>query len=402
MLTPYEKALELLLENTEKLPTEKVFIWNALGRVLAEDIKADTDKPPFDNSAMDGYAVRGEDVEEAPTRLKLIGELPAGGDANLKVEKGTAVKIFTGAPMPEGADTIVPVEFTKLEGEYVLVEKAFKKGSNVRLKGEEVKKGEVILKSGARIRSYEVGLMASVGKVMVEVSRKPRVAILSTGDEIRELGEALEKPSHIRSSNNHALYAGALEMGCDVVHIGIVRDEPEEIERVLKDVESFDLFISTGGVSVGEKDFVQKLVKEMGFEVLFHKLRIKPAKPVLLAKKGRSLFFGLPGNPVSCIMAFDLLVKPAIKKMQGLQDCTPPIYKAELLRDYSRKDAERREFVRANFWHKDGRLLCDYSPKTQSHMLTSYVGTNCYMVVYEEIKDLKAGQEVDIIPFDWL
>ncbi|MFN3264886.1 MAG: molybdopterin molybdotransferase MoeA, partial [Aquificaceae bacterium] len=220
-------------------------------------------------------------------------------------------------------------------------------------------------------------------------------------DEIRELGEALERPSHIRSSNNHALYAGALELGCEVVHLGIVRDEPEEIERVLRDVESFDIFVSTGGVSVGDKDFVQRLVKEMGFEVLFHKLRIKPAKPVLLARRGRSLFFGLPGNPVSCIMAFDLLVKPAIRRMQGFQECRPPLYRAELVRGFSRKDAERREFVRARFWQRDGRLFCDYSPKTQSHMLTSYVDANCYMVVYEDVHELKAGQVVDIIPFDW-
>jgi molybdopterin molybdotransferase len=401
MLTPYEDALELLLENTEPLPTEKIFLWNTLDRVLAEDIKADTDKPPFDNSAMDGYAVRSEDISEVPARLRLVGEAPAGGDADIRVEKGTAVRIFTGAPIPEGADTVVPVEFTKLEGEYVLVEKSLRKGANVRLRGEEIKGGEVILQRGTRVRRYEVSLMASVGRVMVEVFRRPKVAILSTGDEIRELGEALERPSHIRSSNNHALYAGALELGCEVVHLGIVRDEPEEIERVLRDVESFDIFVSTGGVSVGDKDFVQRLVKEMGFEVLFHKLRIKPAKPVLLARSGRSLFFGLPGNPVSCIMAFDLLVKPAIRRMQGFQECRPPLYRAELVRDFSRKDAERREFVRARFWQRDGRLFCDYSPKTQSHMLTSYVDANCYMVVYEDVHELKAGQVVDIIPFDW-
>jgi len=243
--------------------------------------------------------------------------------------------------------------------------------------------------------------LAFANKVFVEVYQRPRVAILSTGDEIKEPGETIEKPSQIRSTNNHLLYAKALELGCEVHQLGIVPDNPELIAKALESVEDYHVFITTGGVSAGDKDFVHKLVKEMGFEVVFHKLRIKPAKPVLFAKKDKTLFFGLPGNPVSCAIAFDLLVKPALLKMQGVENYRPTVYKAELLRDFSRKDAERREFVRARFIQKDGRLYCDYSPKTQSHMLTSYVDANCYMVVYEEVKEIKAGQAVEILPFDW-
>jgi molybdopterin molybdotransferase len=379
MLTPYEEAFELLIQRVERLSTEKVLLWNALGRVLAEDVYADRDNPAFDNSAMDGYAIRSEDLENLPARLKVVGEVPAGGEWKGVVERGCAIKIFTGAPIPNGADAVVPVEFVR----------------------EEIKAGDILLKAGTRIRGYEIGLLAFANKVFVEVYQRPRVAILSTGDEIKEPGETIEKPSQIRSTNNHLLYAKALELGCEVHQLGIVPDNPELIAKALERVEDYHVFITTGGVSAGDKDFVHKLVKEMGFEVVFHKLRIKPAKPVLFAKKDKTLFFGLPGNPVSCAIAFDLLVKPALLKMQGVENYRPTVYKAELLRDFSRKDAERREFVRARFIQKDGRLYCDYSPKTQSHMLTSYVDANCYMVVYEEVKEIKAGQAVEILPFDW-
>jgi len=401
MLTPYEEAFELLIQRVERLSTEKVLLWNALGRVLAEDVYADRDNPAFDSSAMDGYAIRSEDLENLPARLKVIGEVPAGGEWKGVVERGCAVKIFTGAPIPEGADTVVPVEFVKEEGEYIIIEQPFKKGASIRLKGEEIKAGDILLKAGTRIRGYEVGLLAFANKVFVEVYQKPRVAIFSTGDEIKEPGEPIEKPSQIRSTNNHLLYAKALELGCEVHQLGIVPDRQELISKALERVEDYHVFITTGGVSAGDKDFVHKLVKEMGFEVVFHKLRIKPAKPVLFAKKDKTLFFGLPGNPVSCAMAFDLLVKPALLKMQGVENFKPQAYKVELLRDFSRRDAERREFVRARFIQKDGKLYCDYSPKTQSHMLTSYVDANCYMVVYEGVKEIRAGQEVDILPFDW-
>lgn len=401
MLTPYEEALSLLLQRVRSLPTEKVLLWDVLGRVLAEDILAERDSPAFDNSAMDGYGVKAEDLQTTPARLKVVGEVPAGGEWHGTLEKGQAVKIFTGAPIPSGVDTVVPIEFAKEEGSYIVVENTFKKGANIRLRGEEIRAGEDILKRGVRIRGYEVGLLAFANKVFVEVYQRPRVGILSTGDEIREPGEPIEKPFQIRSSNNHTLYARAKELGCEVHQLGIVPDKPEAIKKIFERVEDYHVFITTGGVSVGERDFVQKIVKDMGFEVVFHRLRIKPAKPVLFAVKGNTLFFGLPGNPVSCAMAFDLLVKPAILKMQGFENHMPVTFKAQLTRDFSRRDAERREFVRARFWEEAGKLYCEYSPKTHSHMLTSYVGANCYMVVYEGTKEIRAGEEVEVIPFEW-
>ncbi|MFN3947742.1 MAG: molybdopterin molybdotransferase MoeA, partial [Aquificaceae bacterium] len=288
-----------------------------------------------------------------------------------------------------------------VEGDEIIIEKAFKKGANIRLKGEEVKAGELLLKPGTKLRGYEIGILAFANKVFVEVYQRPRIAILSTGDEIKEPGEPIEKSSQIRSSNNHLIYARSLEEGCQAYQLGILPDREETIREALRGIEDYHIFITTGGVSAGDKDFVHKLVKEMGFEVIFHKLRIKPAKPVLFAKKGKSLFFGLPGNPVSCALAFDLFVKPAIMKMQGRENHRPPTYKAKLIRDFSRKDAERREFVRAKLVKEGGGLYCDYSTKIQSHMLTSYLSADCYMVVYEGVKEIKKGEKVDVIPFNY-
>ncbi|MFN3871116.1 MAG: gephyrin-like molybdotransferase Glp, partial [Aquificaceae bacterium] len=361
MLTPYEEALELVLKEVEPLPKERVPLWDALGRVLAQEVYADRDSPAFDNSAMDGYGIRAEDLELLPARLKVLGEVSAGGDWQGTLERGYAIKIFTGAPIPKGVDAVVPVEFVKVEGDEIIIEKAFKKGANIRLKGEEVKAGELLLKPGTKLRGYEIGILAFANKVFVEVYQRPRIAILSTGDEIKEPGEPIEKSSQIRSSNNHLIYARSLEEGCQAYQLGILPDREETIREALRGIEDYHIFITTGGVSAGDKDFVHKLVKEMGFEVIFHKLRIKPAKPVLFAKKGKSLFFGLPGNPVSCALAFDLFVKPAIMKMQGRENHRPPTYKAKLIRDFSRKDAERREFVRAKLVKEGGGLYCDYS-----------------------------------------
>ena len=403
-MIPYEEALSKVLECAKPIDTERVFINQSLGRVLAEDVMADTDKPPFDNSAMDGYAVRYEDIKDAsqekPVKLKVLGEIPAGEETAYKMEKGTALKIFTGAPIPEGADTVVPFELTEQENHYILIKEPLKLGSNVRRKGEEVKEGEVLLKAGTLIRPYEMGIMASVNRVIVSVYRKPKVAILATGDEIKDVGEPIEKLSQIRSSNSYVLFAQILRSGGEPHYLGIVKDNEEDIGKFLKNIDYYDVFITTGGVSMGGKDYVQHLVKEYGIDVKFHKVRIKPAKPVLFGTyKDRGLFFGLPGNPVSCTMAFDLLVHPALLKMSGRKDYMPKVFKAILKEDFIRKDAERREFVRAFVGFEGEKAYCSYSHKTQSHMLTSYIDMNAYMVVYEGIKEIKKGSLVDVIMF---
>ncbi len=398
---PYEEALSIVLSHCPTLPTEKVYLLDALGRVLAEDVLSEEDRPSFDNSAMDGYAVRWEDIKDAPVELLVVGELPAGVEETFELPKGCAVKIFTGAPIPKGATAVVPVEYTEAKDGKVLIKQAFKEGANIRRKGEELKAGEIVLQKGTILRHYEIGLLASLNKVQVDVSRKPRVAVLSTGDEIKDLGEPITKPSQIRTSNGYTLMAGISLAGGEPHYLGIVPDEPDRLKKVLSQLEDYDVFITTGGVSMGDRDYIKTLVEEVGVKVHFHKVRIKPAKPILFGtyKEGKGLFFGIPGNPVSCAMAFDIIVKPALLKMQSAKDYMPKTLWAKLKRDFSRRDAERREFVRAVLSLEGQDLVCDFSSKLQSHMLTSYVGANCYMIVREGVKELKGGELVEVVLF---
>ncbi len=400
-MMPYEEALSTVLSHCPTLSTEKVYLLDALGRVLAEDVISEEDRPSFDNSAMDGYAVHWEDVKDAPVELSVVGEMPAGAEETFELPRGCAVKIFTGAPIPKGATAVVPVEYTEAKDGKVLIKEAFKEGANIRRKGEELKAGEIVLQKGTILRHYEIGLLASLNKVQVEVSRKPRVAVLSTGDEIKDLGEPITKPSQIRTSNGYTLMAGISLAGGEPHYLGIVPDEPDKLKKALSQLEDYDVFITTGGVSAGERDYIKTLVEEVGVKVHFHKVRIKPSKPILFGtyKEGRGLFFGIPGNPVSCAMAFDLIVKPALLKMQSARDYMPKTLWAKLKRDFSRRDPERREFVRAVLSLEGQDLVCDYSPKLQSHMLTSYVGANCYMVVREGVKELKGGELVELVLF---
>jgi molybdopterin molybdotransferase len=400
-MMPYEEALSIVLSHCPTLPTERVYLLDALGRVLAEDVISEEDRPSFDNSAMDGYAVHWEDIKDAPVELLVVGEIPAGAEETFELPRGCAVKIFTGAPIPKGATAVVPVEYTEAKDGKVLIKGTFKEWANIRRKGEELKAGEIVLQKGTILRHYEVGLLASLNKVQVEVSRRPRVAVLSTGDEIKDLGEPITKPSQIRTSNGYTLMAGISLAGGEPHYLGIVPDEPDRLKKVLSQLEDYDVFITTGGVSAGDRDYIKTLVEEVGVKVHFHKVRIKPAKPILFGtyKEGKGLFFGLPGNPVSCAMAFDLIVKPSLLKMQSAKDYMPKTLWARLKRDFSRRDPERREFVRAVLSLEEQQLVCDFSPKLQSHMLTSYVGANCYMVVKEGVKELKGGELVEVVLF---
>uniref|UniRef100_A0A7C5SZG8 Molybdopterin molybdenumtransferase n=1 Tax=Thermocrinis ruber TaxID=75906 RepID=A0A7C5SZG8_9AQUI len=400
-MMPYEEALSIVLSHCPTLPTEKVYLLDALGRVLAEDVISEEDRPSFDNSAMDGYAVHWEDIKDAPVELSVVGEIPAGAEGTFELPRGCAVKIFTGAPIPKGATAVVPVEHTEAKNGKVLIKEAFKEGANIRRKGEELKAGEIVLQKGTILRYYEMGLLASLNKVQVEVSRKPRVAVLSTGDEIKDLGEPITKPSQIRTSNGYTLMAGISLAGGEPHYLGIVPDEPGKLKKALSQLEDYDVFITTGGVSMGDRDYIKTLVEEVGVKVHFHKVRIKPAKPILFGtyREGKGLFFGIPGNPVSCAIAFDLIVKPALLRMQSAKDYMPKTLWAKLKRDFSRRDAERREFVRAVLSLEEQQLVCDFSPKLQSHMLTSYVGANCYMVVREGVKELKGGELVEVVLF---
>ncbi|MCS7083756.1 MAG: molybdopterin molybdotransferase MoeA [Aquificaceae bacterium] len=397
-MIPYDKALELALSCVSKpLPTERVLLLDAIDRVLASDIYANRDFPAFDNSAMDGFAIRAASWDK---ELRLVGEIAAGEHKEIYLNSDEAIKVFTGGAIPSGADCVVRVEDAVLDGNTLKVLKKPAVGQNIRKKGEELKLGELVLKKGTHLRAYEIGLIAGFGIPVIEVYQKPVVGVLSTGDEILDLGEQITKPTQIRSTNNYALVARLSQIGASTLHFGIFPDIKEQIAKAVElALSRCDVVITTGGVSAGEKDFVKEIIKDLGLELVFHKLLVKPAKPVLLAKGKDKLLFGLPGNPVSCLMALDVLVKPVLLKLSGREDYLPKFEVATLKRAFKRSDAQRREFLRGVCWSDSGKLFCDYSDKTQSHMLSSYIDANCYVIVPEGVSSLEEGQKVEILRF---
>ena len=403
----FEEALKIVLENTKNLPYEKVPITEALNRVLAEDIIADRDQPPADNSGMDGFAVRYDDIkgatEENPAVLELVGEAKAGGEPP-KVEKGKAVAIYTGGLIPEGADTVVQKELTKVEDNKVFIFQELKKGANIRKQGEDYKKGDVLLKRGTKIREAEIGILASVNKATVYVYQRPKVGILTTGDEILDIGEPITSPSQIRTSNTYALYAQVLAAGGEPVILGFAKDNPEDLKEKLRNAITCDILMTTGGVSVGEYDLVKDFVcTELGVEILFWKVAQKPGKPLAFGVWGedkRKLFFGIPGNPVAAMFVTESYVKPAIRKMRGEEKVINPIVKAKLLGGYKRKKGERKEFIRVSVELTEEGFVAKAFSKQGSNILTGMVYANGFGIVDIGVTEIKDGEYIDVMLFD--
>lgn len=403
----FEEALKIVLENTKNLPYKKVSITEALNRVLAEDIIADRDQPPADNSGMDGFAVRYEDIkgatEENPAVLELVGEAKAGGEPP-KVEKGKAAAIYTGGLIPEGADTVIQKELTKVEDNKVFIFQELKKGANIRKQGEDYKKGDVLLKKGTKIREAEIGILASVNKATVYVYQRPKVGILTTGDEILDIGEPITSPSQIRTSNTYALYAQVLAAGGEPVILGFAKDNPEDLKEKLRNAITCDILMTTGGVSVGEYDLVKDFVcTELGVEILFWKVAQKPGKPLAFGVWGedkRKLFFGIPGNPVAAMFVTESYVKPAIRKMRGEEKVINPIVKAKLLGGYKRKKGERKEFIRVSVELTEEGFVAKAFSKQGSNILTGMVYANGFGIVDIGVTEIKDGEYIDVMLFD--
>ncbi|ACG57827.1 molybdenum cofactor synthesis domain protein [Hydrogenobaculum sp. Y04AAS1] len=397
----FEEALRIILNNTKTLDDERIFLDQALNRVLFKDIYAKENIPSFDNAAMDGFALLNEDLlplkNALPVKLKIAGEVSAGAKP-IPIKKGEAVKIYTGAPIPQGADTVIELELTKVNADEVEILAYKEKGSNIRRIGEDIKKGDLLLESGKVLRGYELGILASQNIVTFDVFRMPRVGIFVTGDEVLDVGQEKTSDAQIRSSN-HISIMGLLEsMGVKPTFLGIIKDDKESIKNALNRIEEFDILISTGGVSVSDKDFTKEAVKELGFDVKFHKVAIKPGKPIVFATKGDKLFFGLPGNPVSCVINFDIFVRPSIKKMMGYKDIIKPFMRAKLIAPIKRKSSDRLEFLRG-ILNLEQELLVEALPKQGSHMLTEFRSANCYILVPKGVNEIPAGEFVDVIMF---
>ncbi len=403
MLSP-EEALERILKFFHPLEPERVPILEALDRVLAEDVRSDIDIPPFSNSAMDGYAVLAADTVGAsrrnPRRLRIIHDLAAGYTTDVEVMPGTAVRIMTGAPLPPGADAVVRFEETERKGEWVEIFKEVPVGKDIRLAGEDVRKGELILRKGTVIRPQEIGMLASLGRKEVLVIRRPRVAIIPTGDELVEVDEPLA-PGKIRNSNGYSNAAQVLKYGGIPLMLGIARDVVEDLtDRIRRGLKlGVDMFITTGGVSVGDFDIVKEVLAAEG-EITFWRVCMKPGKPLAFGQIKGVPLLGLPGNPVSAMVSFELFARPAILKMLGKTSFEKPIVEAILLDEVKHKD-NRRHFLRVRVERRGDEYYAHLTGEQGSGILSSMVKANGLAIIPEERSHMDAGERVKVMMLDW-
>ena len=395
MLT-VEEARKRMLDTISVLPSEKRSILDCLGYVLAEDIYAAEHIPPFDNSAMDGFAVIAEDVqsasEGAPVNLSVIETIAAGYAPAKRVERGQAARIMTGAMMPAGTDAVVMQEVTQFDGENVRIFEAVEKTENVRFTGESVRSGDLVMSEGKLLRPQECSMLASLNRSRVLVHKRPRVAVVSTGDELTPLGDALE-PGKIRDSNRYGICAQLQEAGCIPIDMGIARDDAAETERIFRDgLNRADALITSGGVSVGEHDVVKSVLSKLG-EINFWRVAMKPGKPQAYGIADGKPIFGLPGNPVSSLVVFELFVRPALLKMAGRSNPFRPTFKAVLDEDIVNKD-KRTNFMRSVITRRGGMYHAKTTGPRGSGILYSLVLANGFIVIPAGV-NLKAGDEVE-------
>ena len=318
-----DEAIDAVLGAVRPLLAETAPLLEALGRATAAEIVSPERVPGFDNSAMDGYAVRGAELEAGRREFRVTVDIPAGLWFAETVGAGDAAKIMTGAPLPAGVDTVVPVELTAQHGDTLVVEEPVQPGANVRRAGEDVAEGDVLFPRGARLGPAEIGLLASVGCDSVSVARRPRVAILATGSELVPLGSPLS-PGHIRNSNSFTAYGQVLAASAEPVLLGIARDDLDETRRLMAVALEHDVVVTSGGVSVGEYDFVKQVQEELGVQRHFWGVATKPGKPLAFGSRGNTLVFGVPGNPVAAMISFETYVRPALLAMQGRSDLYRP------------------------------------------------------------------------------
>lgn len=402
-LMPVAEALALLGERLQPITdSETVPLQAALGRILAENVIARADVPPQDNSAVDGYAVRFEDLaEKGETRLPVVGRIAAGHPMRGSLKKGTAVRIFTGAPMPEGPDTVFMDEDCRREGEVVVLPPGIKPGANRRRRGEDVTAGTIVVPRGQRLRAQDIGQAASSGRISLSVSRPLRVALFSTGDELREPGSELP-PGCIYDSNRYTVGALLRGLGCEVNDLGILEDRFETIRDALAGAAAeHDLVMTSGGVSVGDEDHVKPAVEAQG-HLHFWRLAIKPGRPIALGQIGATPFVGLPGNPVAVVVTFVNIVRPMIQRLMGALDVPPHAFSVPAAFAH-RKKKDRREWLRARLsTDAGGRLVAVKFPRDGAGILSSLVEADGLVELPEALTTLEAGSMVSFLPFSEL
>ena len=397
-----DDAISIVLQHVQPMDVARVDVMDALGLVLAEDVHSDINMPPFDKAMMDGYAVLGADIADAsaekPAVLKIIEEIPAGAIPQKTVGPGQAARIMTGEPMPKGADTVAMVEDTRPgTGGTVHIAAPTSVGKNIGRLGEDVKTGQVVRRAGTRIRPPEIGILAAVGTASVPVYRRPKVGVIATGAEVVEPRHK-PAPGQIRNSNGYSMMAQARQAGAETAYLGIAPDDATALKQVIaKGLDTCDVVLLSGGVSAGVYDLVQDAMRDLGVQVLFDRIRMKPGKPLTFGIKGRKLVFGLPGNPVSTVVGMELLVRPALRKMQHLTDWHRPRVRTVLNADF-RQTPGRKQFVPAlSQPGENGAWQSEWVGHHGSADLFSMARANSLFVVDADVERVRAGEAVDLI-----
>lgn len=395
MAVTFDDARSLILGHARPLGIERVPLLDACGRVLAHEVRAPWDMPRWNNSAMDGYAVRVADCGAPPTRLTIAGYLPAGARAaGVSIPVGGAIKIMTGAPLPDGCDAVVPSEATEAEGELVCILGNVAVGDHLRFQGEDVKSNEVVMPAGTVLRPPEINMLASFGQVFASVHRRPRVAILSTGDELVELGEVCGE-GQIINSNALSLAAAVREAGGEALLLGIARDERDSLRPLLEEGLKADVLITSAGVSAGDRDLVREVLAELGVEQRFWKVDIKPGRPTAFGVRGATLVFALPGNPVSTMITFEMFVRPALRRLLGYQRVIQPTI-AAVLSESVRTKPGRTQFLRVQVRQEGETLVASSSGDQNTGILRTMVRANAIVILHGETDHVAAGSRVEV------
>ena len=397
-MIPLKDAQEYVLQHCRVGHSELRSSRSSLGLVLAEEVLTSEDVPPFDNTAMDGFAVRSEDTLEAPQQLEIVGTIPAGSAPDFSINPGQAARIMTGAPLPEGADAVVMVELTQVEGDQVTVQKTVPEGNHIRRAGEDLESGQVVFEKGTKLTPTHLGVLASIGCLEVSVFSPIKVGVMSTGDELVE-GKVPLEPGQIRDSNRHSLLALLNDLGLEGIDLGLIPDNEESIETAIRSAcfgeGSCDAVISSGGVSMGDFDYVKVVLDRLG-EMQWMQVAIKPAKPLAFGLVGDTPVFGLPGNPVSSIVSFELFVLPALKKMMGEPEIWAPKIRAIADSSLPRRPDGKTHFARVKAYIGDGSYRVKSAGGQGSHQLSAMADANALAVIPDG-DGINEGELVEII-----
>ncbi|MEN6617329.1 MAG: gephyrin-like molybdotransferase Glp [Syntrophorhabdus sp.] len=394
-----DEAMKIIVSSVRPLGYENVSIIKSYNRVLYEDIISDIMVPPFDDSAMDGYAIITEDTRNAtphnPALLKVIGEIQAGGSRhNQSVVRNTAIRIMTGAPVPAGADSVIQFEDTEEWAGHVKIFRETKKFENYRFAGESIKKGDRVLAKGDRLSSADIGILASLNYNTVKVYKQPTVSIISTGNEIAEIGEDAHE-DRIRNVNAYTLYSEIKKYSAIPDYLGIARDSIEDTRAIFLKALKSDVIISTGGVSMGRYDLVKEIYDDLDIETQFEWIRVKPGRPCTFGKKDNKLIFGLPGNPVSTLTSFIQFVRPALLRLMGTRRIAKPVVNAYLEEDVT-KQSGKVHLLRGHFTIRNNEFYVSTTGNQKSSVLRSMSVANCLIIIPENVTKVIKGERVAI------